>query len=170
MQAALFRHPDWQAFDRGEISEQALAENLVARTRRRPEEIARLLSGIRCSLTAKPDTVAVLDELRARGVPLYCLSNMPDPMFQYVRERYPFFQAFRGIVISAHVKLAKPQREIYEHLLDRFGLDAAQTAFIDDRAQNVGAARAVGLHAIRFIDAQNCKRAIADLLKADRVT
>jgi HAD superfamily hydrolase (TIGR01509 family) len=164
MHAELFRHPDWRAFNRGEITENELLRGLADRTGRPPEELAGFLDAIRSSLVAKEDTVALLRKLHARGIPLYCLSDMPVPMFAFVRDRYAFFEAFGGIVVSGYVKLMKPERAMFEHLLGRFGLNAGETLFIDDHLPNVEGARSVGLHAIQFFDAAGCEQALTQYL------
>jgi 2-haloacid dehalogenase len=46
----------------------------------------------------------------------------------------------------------KPQPEIYNLLLERYGLDAGDCIFIDDSRANVEGARAVGMHAIHFVE------------------
>jgi len=45
--------------------------------------------------------VALLEKLSARGVPLYCLSNMSSDIFTYLRERHLVLGSVPGIVISA---------------------------------------------------------------------
>ena len=98
-------------------------------------------------------TVAILEELRGAGVRLYALSNWSAETFPVARPRYPFLDWFDGIVISGEEKVAKPDPEIFQHLLDRYGLDPATTVFIDDSEANVRAAAAKGITSIRFVDA-----------------
>jgi 2-haloacid dehalogenase len=53
------------------------------------------------------ETVAVLKELQARGVPLYALSNWPADGFPSVRRRFDFLACFRGILISIAVRTCR---------------------------------------------------------------
>ena len=108
-----------------------------------------------------PGTVALLAELRAAGVPLYALSNWSAETFRLTRERFGFLEWFDGLVISGEERIAKPDREIFELLLERFGLVAAATLFVDDSPANVAAARAVGMDAVRFRDADTLRRDLA---------
>jgi 2-haloacid dehalogenase len=108
-----------------------------------------------------PGTVAVLAELRAARVPLYALSNWSAETFRLTRERFPFLDWFDGLVVSGEEGVAKPDRRIFELLLERFGLVPAATLFVDDAAANVAAARAVGLDAVRFRDAGRLRRELA---------
>ena len=98
-------------------------------------------------------TVKLLDELRSTGIRLYALSNWSGETFPLARPRYPFLEWFDGIVISGDERLAKPDPRIFAVLLDRYGLAAAKTLFIDDHASNVEAAASLGFTALRFVGA-----------------
>jgi HAD superfamily hydrolase (TIGR01509 family) len=91
------------------------------------------------------------------------LSNIAVPMFRHI-ERYDFFRSFDGIVVSGEVKLVKPDPAIFAHLAERFGIDLAESVFIDDLPANVESARRVGLAAIRFENAAQCARELERLL------
>lgn len=100
-----------------------------------------------------PGTVDVLADLRAAGVRLVALSNWSAEMFPVARERFDFLAWFEGIVISGDVGVNKPDRRIFEHLAEQFGIEPAATLFIDDSAANIDAAMALGFRAIHFTDA-----------------
>src|SRR5271169_5625104 len=76
MKSALFQHPEWILLDRGMLSESEALLRLEQRTGRPEQELAGLFEAIRGSLRPKLDTIALLEGLARRGVPLYCLSNM----------------------------------------------------------------------------------------------
>ena len=82
--------------------------------------------------------------------------------FPIARARFGFLDRFRGIVVSGDERVAKPEPAIYRILLERHGLDPAATVFIDDREENLAAARAFGIDTIRFTD----PGALADALRA----
>jgi 2-haloacid dehalogenase len=108
-----------------------------------------------------PGTVAVLAELRAAGVPLYALSNWSAETFRLTRGRFPFLEWFDGLVVSGEEGVTKPDRRIFELLIERFGLVPAATLFVDDSAANVTAARDLGLDAVRFRGAGGLRRDLA---------
>jgi putative hydrolase of the HAD superfamily len=112
----------------------------------------------------KPETVAVLRSLSERRVPLYCLSDMPVSVFAHVRQRYDFWDAFVGIVISGEAKMMKPGRAVFEYLLKQYGLAAEATVFVDDHPPNIEGAKAVGLQAILFKNAEQCARDLENCL------
>ena len=106
---------------------------------------------------ALDDTVTLLGDLKAAGRPLYAITNFSAEKFDQERRRWPFFAWFDGIVVSGEVKLMKPDPPIYHHLLELYGLAAADCVFIDDTPANVDGARAVGMRAVHFDGAERLR-------------
>ena len=102
-------------------------------------------------------TVEVLDELRG-SVRLFAVSNWSGETFPIARPRYPFLEWFDGIVISGEVGAAKPDRRIYEALIERHDLDPASLAFVDDVPANVAAAKGLGMRGFTFTSAAALRR------------
>ena len=96
------------------------------------------------------DTVAILRELKARGTPLYALSNWSREMFPHAEEKYDWLELFDGIVVSGRVEMVKPERDIFDYLLTTYDLRASDLIFIDDHEPNVVAARSYGIAAHHF--------------------
>jgi 2-haloacid dehalogenase len=107
--------------------------------------------------------VAILAELKDQGTPLYALTNWSAETFPHARSRFGFLDWFRAIVVSGDIGLIKPDAEIYEFLLASHDLTAAETVFIDDKAENVEAARALGFHGIRFTEPESLRTALGEL-------
>lgn len=107
-----------------------------------------------------PGTVAILEGLREAGVPLYAITNFSSEKFAEARARFPFLAGFIDVVVSAEEGLLKPDPAIYRRLLDRNGLVAADCLFIDDSEKNVAGARAVGMRAHHFRDAEGLRAAL----------
>jgi 2-haloacid dehalogenase len=112
---------------------------------------------------AIPGTVDVLTDLRATGIRLVALSNWSTEMFPIAQERFDFLAWFEGILISGEVGVNKPDRRIFEHLVERFAIDPAAALFVDDSLANIDAARAFGLGAIHFTDAHALRRDLIQL-------
>jgi len=104
------------------------------------------------------DTVALLDELRSEPVRLLALTNWSAETFPIGRRRFPFLDWFEAIVVSGEEKLIKPDRAIYELLLQRYDVVPERAIFIDDSEANVIGAKKVGLHAIHFCGAFGLRR------------
>lgn len=113
-----------------------------------------------------PGVHAIVEELDARGVPLFAITNFSADFWRpfHDRER-DFFRRFREIVVSGEEKMLKPDPALYFRALDRFALRPNQALLVDDRAVNVDGAIAVGMQAHLFTDAADLRRR----LEADRL-
>ena len=109
------------------------------------------------------DSVSVLADLRQRGVPLYGLTNLPDEKFPALMERLNFLDWFEAVVVSGAVGVAKPDLEIYIHLLKTYHLVPESTLFVDDVAANVEGAKALGLAAIHFVSPAKLRSDLVEL-------
>lgn len=67
-----------------------------------------------------------------------------------------------GGILSYRDKLIKPQREIYQLLLERYGLKAEESVFLDDTEKNLSGAEKLGIRTILF---QSREQAVEDLEK-----
>jgi 2-haloacid dehalogenase len=106
-----------------------------------------------------PGVHAIVDELDARGVPLFAITNFSADFWVPFRKREDsFFRRFRAIVVSGEEKLLKPDPAIYYLALHRFGLQAHEALFVDDREINVEGAEAVGMRAHLFTSAEDLRR------------
>lgn len=97
-----------------------------------------------------PETVEILKRLHQSGVPLYAITNFNDEKFDEALPRFPELGLFRDIVVSGRERLLKPDAAIYRLLLSRNGLRAGDCLFIDDNADNVRGAEAIGMHGHHF--------------------
>ncbi len=152
----VFQHPDWLELDRGTLSEESAVQHFSARMERPLEEMVALLRHVKESLTPIGETVAIVNELERRGVPLYGLSNMSAATFAHLRTRYDFWRAFRGIVISGEVNMIKPEAQIFEHICKTYALVPRETVFIDDHLPNIESANRLGFRTILFSEPKQC--------------
>jgi 2-haloacid dehalogenase len=100
-----------------------------------------------------PGSIALVEALAARAVPLYSITNFSADFWPPFRAGQPVFDRFRDIVVSGVEKLAKPDPAIYALAARRFGHAPEAMLFIDDNADNIAAARACGWQAHHFSDA-----------------
>jgi HAD superfamily hydrolase (TIGR01509 family) len=91
-----------------------------------------------------PETMAIIEELEARGIPQYALTNMPQEKAEMVFSQIPSFRHMRDVIISGVEKIVKPDPRIYDIALKRVGLPAEAVFFTDDSRANIEAAKAMG--------------------------
>jgi 2-haloacid dehalogenase len=109
-----------------------------------------------------PGSFEIVEELAARAVPLYAITNFGSEFWLQFRPRYTLFDHFRDIVVSGDEKLLKPDPAIYRLALARFGLAPGEGLFIDDNLPNIVAARENGFQGHHFVDAPTLQ---AELVK-----
>ncbi|TPG20477.1 HAD family phosphatase [Sphingomonas koreensis] len=111
-----------------------------------------------------PGMHALVAELDAAGMPLYAITNFSGEFWPPFRDREAaLFDRFRDVVVSGDEKLVKPDAAIYRLALARFGLEPHEAVFIDDNADNVAGAQAVGMAAIHFTDERALRRELVAL-------
>ena len=99
------------------------------------------------------DTPEILAALLAAGYDVTALTNFAEDTYEEALERFPLLRSFRGVTVSAHAQLIKPDEAIFYHHAEAFDLAPSATLFFDDVADNVAAARRAGWNAEQFIDA-----------------
>ncbi|WP_338890923.1 HAD family phosphatase [Aeromonas rivipollensis] len=157
----LFNHPDWLEVDRGTLSLHAMARQAEERTGLPMAQNLAILQAVPASLLPDPAMVALIEALYSAGHRLYALSNMGHASIDWL-EQQEFWRFFSGKVVSARVRMLKPEHDIYRYLLVSFDLKAGECLFIDDSPANVAAARALGLQGMVFTDAPGCRRQLVE--------
>ncbi|MDA3811753.1 MAG: HAD family phosphatase, partial [Spirochaetaceae bacterium] len=132
----IFLSNEWVELDRGTITREEALKTFCIRN---PEEseLIRSHSDFENILTPLSDNVQILKELKDKGYKLYYLTNYHDDLFEYSFNKFEFFKIFDGGVVSAHVKLIKPDIRIFQKILDKYFLKTEETLFIDDLKANV---------------------------------
>jgi putative hydrolase of the HAD superfamily len=145
----LFYHQDWLDIDHGLKSEAQVINDVCSRTELSKDLVASAFEAAKESMIPIPATVKLMEEFFSKGIEMYCLSNMGVETYHHIKG-YPFFDLFKGIVISGIERCMKPDHQIYQLLLGRFGLKPAQAFFIDDTAANIKAANELGIGGLVF--------------------
>ena len=151
--AIYWRHRD--DYDRGTLNSVAYWER-VAHDLHRPLD-AKKLSALIAADNAhwtQPNQ-AMIDwaaALQSAGIKTGILSNIGDAMEAGIVARFPWIADFTHRTFSHRLGIAKPDAAIYQHAAEGLGVPTGEILFVDDREENVAAARAAGMHAIQYID------------------
>lgn len=100
-----------------------------------------------------PGSLAIVEELHARDMPLYAITNFGSEFWDGFRPTQPVFDLFRKIVVSGKERLVKPDAAIFALAAERFGHEPESMLFIDDNRANIDAARSYGWQVHHFTDA-----------------
>lgn len=111
------------------------------------------------------ETVEVLRHLKENtDHKLYALTNWSHETFGVALQRYEFLHWFDGRVVSWEEKTRKPFMEIYQRMINRYGIDPAKAVYIDDNTRNLAPAEKLGMYTIHFQSAGQFKKELQELL------
>ena len=99
-------------------------------------------------------SVRLMRALRARGMPVFALSNFGAENFPLSAAQFPFLTEFDRHYISGEIGMIKPDPAIYAHVEADCGFAPEMLLFVDDRIDNINAARARGWQAHLFDGAE----------------
>jgi glucose-1-phosphatase len=146
----IIRGPEWLLIDNGDIDLEEAARRISERSALKRPQILSIFD-LRTSILFPIDTNAkLLPKLKETGFRLYYLSNFPGDIFDEIQSKYDLFRYFDGGIISARVRLSKPDPEIFRMLLRMYELTPEESVFIDDIAANSHAAESVGIKGIHL--------------------
>lgn len=111
-----------------------------------------------------PGVEQLLRDLKAHGYGVWGLTNWSHETIHIAFDKYPVLDdLLDGTVVSGVEKMHKPNADIYELALSRFGLAAERCMFFDDTAKNVAGANEVGIHGLLFSGALAARDSLAAL-------
>jgi HAD superfamily hydrolase (TIGR01509 family) len=95
--------------------------------------------------------VTLAQKLKNNGYDLYLCANVPQEFYTALQKKYPdIIQLFKGVIISSEVKKVKPEKEMFEHLLNTHKLSAQNCIVIDTMPQSIDVAKQLGMRTILY--------------------
>ena len=91
-----------------------------------------------------PHSVALLRALRAKGIPVFALTNFGSGSFIRSEQQFSFLKEFDKRYISGDMRAIKPEPKIYEMMEADCGVPPNQLLFTDDRVDNITTAQKRG--------------------------
>lgn len=142
--------PLWNEVDRGVWDTEELMQAFIKMDPEIASELRMAYDNVKGIVTKRDYAIPWIQRLKSHGYKVYYLSNFSGKVYEDCLDALDFMPFTDGGILSYREKLIKPDAEIYRLLLSRYSLKAEESVFIDDTAGNVDAARAVGIHGIRF--------------------
>ncbi len=144
--------PDWNAEqDGGRSFEAAIDELLPEYPEYKPQIEAYYSRWVEMLGGAIEGTVEILKEFhQSERHEILALTNWSKQTFPIALDRFDFLHWFSGILVSGEENMKKPDLEIYELLIKRYGLTPSETLFIDDSHANIVSAKELGINTIHF--------------------
>ena len=108
--------------------------------------------------TLNEEMLGWVDALQNAGFKTAILSNMVEELMQYMLQEFAWLGRFDHHTWSCTLRIAKPDPAIYHYTCDKLGVPPQNALFLDDKPENIAAARSIGLHAIQFSDVPTLRR------------
>lgn len=156
----MMQHPTWNEMDRNVMAEEDIVKEFKKLSPMYEAEIDLFLRNLDKVVTVFPKSDEWLRNLKERGYQVYLLSNYPERTFKVDSKKYTFMDYVDGKVVSYECHYTKPEKEIYDLLCDRYKLRPEECVFLDDKYENIEAAKSYGFEGIQV---QNQEQAIAEL-------
>ncbi|MEW6422840.1 MAG: HAD family phosphatase [Deinococcota bacterium] len=163
-QERVFSWWDLRTLEEEEVFWQQYGKELAERLGLDPVQAPALLAAFPYERYMKPVVGAreVLTELRARGLQIGVLSNTL-PSIDRTLTALGLADLVDVAVATCTAGVHKPEPGAFEYALTRLGLPAEAVLFVDDRPENVAAARALGMRAVQIDLTGEAQDAIHDL-------
>lgn len=89
-------------------------------------------------------SLRLMKALQSKDIPVFSLTNFGIQSFDYAATHYPFLLEFDRQYISGHMRIIKPDPEIFARVEADSGIAPDALIFTDDRPDNIAAAKARG--------------------------
>lgn len=160
----IFASEEWLMLDRGTITEEEAIRRFKERCPTCHDEIDDMFENIIELIPPLEKNIKIFEEV-ATNYDTYILSNFGIRTFDLVYNKYPWFKLFKGKIVSSHVKMLKPEKEIYLELLNKYKLIPQETIFIDDTLVNVEASESLGIRTVHYTGEEDLKIMLEKFIK-----
>lgn len=162
---AMFRNKLWDISDQGIYSSEEILKKFIEGAPEYEAEIRQLYGTVGNTIEMLPYSMDWLSDLKERGYKLYILSNYGEETYKQTKDKLKFLSLVDGAVFSYECKMVKPQRQIYEHICQKYQLNCSECIFVDDRQENVQAAKNNGILAVLFQNYEQARDELDEMLK-----
>lgn len=155
--------PQWNEFDRGAVDDEEIVQSFVGNDPEIEPEIRSICKDIHDMLSRRDYAIPWIQQLKEKGYQVLYLSNFSRKAEIECADTLDFLPYMDGGIMSYQYHLIKPQPEIYETLLQKYGLVAEECVFLDDRQENCEAAEKLGIRTIVFTTKEEAEKQLAAL-------
>ena len=146
----IFNAPEWNLMDKGLLLEKELWNLQLNKFPKLRFYIEHLKSKILEFLTPIEYNTKLIPKLKEKGYKLFVLSNFSKNSFEAIYNKYDFFKYFDGLVISSYHKTIKPEKKIYQILVEKYNVTPSCSLFVDDKIENINTARELGFWVVHL--------------------
>ncbi len=155
----------WCELDRGVFSNEEILSFFISEAPELEADIRKTLTHMTGLVKPKETAIPWIRSLKERGYHVYYLSNFSDILTKDCPESLAFLPETDGGILSFRDQMIKPNPDIYQLLLQRYGLTADQCVFIDDTRRNLPIAEKLGIHTIWYRTQEQAEAELEEMLK-----
>lgn len=153
----------WRDYERGRLSEDECYRLVGEKFFLDPREVRQAILDARASLQPDDAFIHFIRELQAEAqgaLRIFAMSNISAPDYAVARGKPADWSIFERVFTSAEAGMRKPDLCFYRFVLDQIKAEPSSVVFVDDRFENVTAARSLGIHGIVFDDVNRVRQAL----------
>lgn len=141
----------WQQLDEGTITSKQSATILCKEfnIQGNEKQFQNIMDNF-CEFCPPLPLASKIRELKALNKKIYLLTNYGDVSFKNSKKHYDFLKLVDGEVVSSVVKAVKPDKDIYQILLNKYNINPSTSVYIDDRLENIITGRKFNIDSIWY--------------------
>ncbi len=162
--AAIWAKDCWDELDREVEDEEVVRQRMVKLAPEYKKEIYEALDNVGECMSKADYAIPWIQELKSRGYNCLFLSNYSGYLMDAAPDVLDFLPYMDGGVFSCDVGQIKPEYDIYYSLFEIYKVDPEECIFLDDKIENIHAAKDVGMQAIHFKNYEQAKEELETYL------
>ena len=147
---ATVQSPEWNEYDRGILTDEEILAGFIENDPEIADDIYKVLKNVKTIVKRNEYAIPWIQELKEKGYRCLYLSNFSHKAETECAYALDFIPYLDGGILSYRDKVIKPMPEIYQLLIERYGLVPEECVFLDDTLPNLVAAEKFGIHTIHF--------------------
>lgn len=158
----------WRQYICGLVQEVECYRQIASRFAITPTEVAEIFDKARQTISLNMDVYNFVKSLKKQypGIShIYIMSNVSVVDWGYLQNVRGFAcDVFDDIFVSCAMGACKPELKSYKYLLQKTRVDPSRAVLIDNKTENILAARSLGIHGIIFDSLSSLDQALLNLL------
>jgi FMN phosphatase YigB (HAD superfamily) len=153
----------WQQYECGRLSEDECYRLVAEKFTLDPAEVRQAFLDARASLQPDDAFIRFICELQAEAqgaLRIFAMSNISAPDYAVARGKPANWAIFERVFTSAAAGMRKPDLRFFKYVLDEIKAEPSSVVFVDDRFENVIAARSLGINGIVFDDVSRVRQSL----------
>lgn len=154
----------WNEYDKGIMTKSELIDKFIDKAPWLKDDVYKIFDNLNGIVKKFDYTDEWIDTLKGKNVRVLFLSNLSETLYMDCKKELDFLNIMHGGILSFEAKCIKPDRKIYEMLIEEYNLIPKKCIFVDDRESNVISGINAGFNSILFTSYEETNDKIMKLL------